>query len=129
MIKGEEIFINGDGETSRDFCYVENVIQINLLAAITSNKEAINQIYNVAVGDRTTLSQLYDQLQLEILSAQPEMHIANPIYRDFRAGDVRHSLADITKSINLLGYKPLYRVPDGLKIAMQWYLSNLGKGQ
>jgi UDP-N-acetylglucosamine 4-epimerase len=125
MIKGDEIFINGDGETSRDFCYIENVVQINLLAATVSNIRAVNQIYNVAVGDQTTLNQLYRQIHLDILAALPKLNLLSPVYCDFRAGDVRHSLADIKKSRRLLGYNPPYSASDGLKIAMQWYLRNL----
>jgi len=123
MIKNEPIFINGDGETSRDFCYIENVRQINLLAATTENPEAANQIYNVAVGDRTTLNELYEQLYFNLLSSYPHLHGVKPVYRDFRAGDVRHSLADITKAATLLGYQPTHRIGDGLKVAMGWYVS------
>jgi UDP-N-acetylglucosamine 4-epimerase len=122
MIKGELVYINGDGETSRDFCYIENVRQINLLAATTKNAEALNQVYNVAVGDRTTLNQLYEQLHLNLLPSYPHLQVSKPVYRDFRAGDVRHSLADIRKSTTLLGYQPTHRINDGLKVAMDWYV-------
>ena len=125
MIKNETIFINGDGETSRDFCFIENVVQFNLLAANAERAEAVNQVYNVAVGDRTTLNQLYEQLQLNLLPFYPPLQEAKPIYRDFRAGDVRHSLADITKSSTLLGYRPTHRIGEGLQIAMQWYVEKL----
>jgi UDP-N-acetylglucosamine 4-epimerase len=123
MIKGEPVYINGDGETSRDFCFIESVRQINLLAATTENPEAVNQVYNVAVGDRTTLNQLYEQLHLNLLPRYPHLQGAKPIYRDFRAGDVRHSLADISKAATLLGYQPTHRTSEGLKAAMDWYVS------
>jgi UDP-N-acetylglucosamine 4-epimerase len=125
MIKGEQVFINGDGETSRDFCFIENVRQMNLLAATSENSEAVNQVYNVAVGDRTTLNQLYDQLQLNLIPSYPHLENVNPVYRDFRVGDVRHSLADISKASSLLNYQPTHNVADGLKIAMEWYVQHI----
>jgi UDP-N-acetylglucosamine/UDP-N-acetylgalactosamine 4-epimerase len=121
LIKGDKVYINGDGETSRDFCYIENTIQINLLAATSDNPDAINQIYNVAVGDRTTLNELYLVLRENLTKLYPELVYAKPIYRDFRVGDVRHSLADITKAKNLLGFVPGYRVDKGLEDSMTWY--------
>ncbi|MGZ0018235.1 NAD-dependent epimerase/dehydratase family protein [Nitrosomonas sp. wSCUT-2] len=125
MIKGEPVFINGDGETSRDFCYIDNTVQANLFAATTENPEAINQIYNVAVGDRTTLNQLYDQLHINLLPSYARLQGVKPVYRDFRAGDVRHSLADISKALSLLGYQPTHRIGEGLKVAMHWYVQHL----
>ena len=125
MIKGEPVYINGDGETSRDFCFIENVRQFNLLAATSENSEATNQVYNVAVGDRTTLNQLYEQLHLNLLPAYPHLQGVRPVYRDFRGGDVRHSLADISKAATLLGYQPTHRIGDGLKVAMEWYVHHL----
>ncbi len=121
MIKGEPVFINGDGETSRDFCYIDNTMQVNLLAATTENPEATNQVYNVAVGDRTTLNQLYEQLHINLLPSYSHLKAVKPVYRDFRAGDVRHSLADIRKAAALLGYQPTHRIAEGLKVAMGWY--------
>ena len=123
LIKNEPVYINGDGETSRDFCYIENVIQINLLAATSENPEAANQVYNVAVGDRTTLNQLYENLRVNLVEQFPHLADAKPIHRDFRSGDVRHSLADISKAKGLLGYAPQYRVGEGLKEAMAWYIN------
>lgn len=123
MIKNEPVYINGDGETSRDFCYVDNAIQANLLAATTAKEEAANQVYNVAVGDRTSLSQLYFHLRDSLVHKFPNLKEANPVNREFRAGDVRHSLADISKSSNLLGYQPTHRIVDGLNEAMEWYIS------
>lgn len=121
MIAGQDIYINGDGKTSRDFCYIANAVQANLLAATVENDEAANQIYNVAVGDRTELIELYAAIR-ELLS-QHYSHIANatPVFRDFRAGDVRHSLADISKANQLLGYQPSHRIKEGLREAMSWY--------
>ncbi|MGH8539445.1 MAG: NAD-dependent epimerase/dehydratase family protein, partial [Stenotrophobium sp.] len=121
LIKGEPVYINGDGETSRDFCFIDNTVQINLLAATTQNPEAVNQVYNVAVGDRTTLNTLF-ALLCDNLAAHRISAGARPVYRDFRAGDVRHSLADITKSSTLLEYQSQFRVKDGLKLAMPWYI-------
>ncbi len=122
MIQGEPIFINGDGETSRDFCYVANVVQANLLAATTQNTEAVNQVYNVAVGDRTTLKELYTQLQSKLLPQYPHLQGTQPVYRDFRAADVRHSLADVSKATTRLGYAPTQRIGQGLGLAMPWYI-------
>ncbi|MBF0272975.1 MAG: Vi polysaccharide biosynthesis UDP-N-acetylglucosaminuronic acid C-4 epimerase TviC [Magnetococcales bacterium] len=125
MIQDKAVHINGDGETSRDFCYIDNVIQVNLLAATTENPEAVNQVYNVAVGDRTTLNALYHHL-LDCLAPRfPHLRGAAPIYRDFRSGDVRHSLADISKAEQRLGYRPTHRIAAGLAEAMEWYISHL----
>jgi UDP-N-acetylglucosamine 4-epimerase len=125
MINNESVYINGDGETSRDFCFIENVCQANLLAATSENAAAHNQVYNVAVGDRTSLNQLYELLQLNLAPIYAHLKEAKPVYRDFRGGDVRHSLADITKARTLIGYQPKYQVGDGLKLAMAWYVTHL----
>src|SRR5690554_3964768 len=124
MIQGEEVFINGDGETSRDFCFIENAVQANLLAA-TADDSARNEVYNVAVGDRTTLNDLYRALQAA-LAENGKPYEKNPVYRDFRAGDVRHSQADITKAARKLGYAPQYRIIDGIAKAMPWYIERVG---
>lgn len=124
LIRGQQVFINGDGETSRDFCFIANVVEANLLAATTEDPNAVNQIYNVAVGDRTTLNDLYAQLHRNLLSHYPNLQGAKPAYRDFRVGDVRHSLADISKAENLLGYAPTYHISQGLELAMPWYIKN-----
>ncbi|MCY1211322.1 UDP-N-acetylglucosamine 4-epimerase [compost metagenome] len=121
MLKSEAIYINGDGETSRDFCFIENAIQANLLAATTKNSHAKNQIYNVALGDRTSLNELYSAIR-EILSLK-ENELIRPVYREFREGDVRHSLADISKAQEKLNYAPTHRVRDGLRIAIPWYMN------
>jgi UDP-N-acetylglucosamine 4-epimerase len=126
MIKGEPVYINGDGETSRDFCFIENVRQMNLLAATSENPEAVNQVYNVAVGDTTTLNQLYEQIKINLLPSHPYLQHIKPVYRDFRGGDVRHSLADITKAFTQLGYEPSHPIAEGIKVAMGWYKQKLG---
>ncbi|MDC5822046.1 NAD-dependent epimerase/dehydratase family protein [Vibrio europaeus] len=125
MLNGEDLFINGDGETSRDFCFVENAIQANLLAAVAQDT-AKNEVYNVAVGDRTTLNKLFSSLQTA-LAENESIYGKEPKYRDFRAGDVRHSLADISKAQQLLGYVPEYRILDGISKAMPWYVDFLVK--
>ncbi|MDB4521880.1 NAD-dependent epimerase/dehydratase family protein [Gammaproteobacteria bacterium] len=124
LIKGEDTFINGDGETSRDFCYIDNCVQANLLAATVSNEAATDQVYNVAFGQRTTLNELYQLIRERVASVHPRCSSREPVYRDFRAGDVRHSLADISKSEQLLGYTPEYSVRAGLDEAAKWYLEN-----
>jgi len=123
MIKDEPVYINGDGETSRDFCYISNVVQANLLAACTPNTEALNQVYNIAVGGRTTLNELYAQLKHNLISSCPDLKDAHAVYRDFRAGDVRHSLASIDKARERLGYEPTQNMGQGLALAMPWYLT------
>ena len=125
LINGEEVFINGDGETSRDFCFIENTVQMNLLAA-TAPKIAKDQVYNVALGDRTTLNQLYESISIA-LSKNGLTVNQEPTYRDFREGDVRHSQADISKAVNLLSYEPVFKILDGIDKAMPWYLAFLGR--
>jgi UDP-N-acetylglucosamine/UDP-N-acetylgalactosamine 4-epimerase len=127
MIKNEPVFINGDGETSRDFCYVENAIQANLLAAATLQESLKAQVYNVAVGERTTLNQLYYHLRNTLATSFSHLKSAQPVHRDFRLGDVRHSLADIRKARESLGYKPSHRVLEGLDEALGWYVSFLSR--
>ncbi|TBV08272.1 NAD-dependent epimerase/dehydratase family protein [Phytopseudomonas dryadis] len=122
MIQGGEVFVNGDGETSRDFCYIDNTVQANLLAA-TASEEARNQVYNVAVGDRTTLNQLFEAIR-SALQANGIIPTTAPSYRDFRAGDVRHSQADVSKAEKLLGYEPVFRITEGIALAMPWYIAN-----
>jgi UDP-N-acetylglucosamine 4-epimerase len=123
MLRRERVQINGDGETSRDFCYIENVVQANLLAATTSNPNAANQIYNIALGERTTLNELFEILKTSLRRRDPSLPEPAPIYCDFRAGDVRHSLADISKAQRLLSYIPTRRVSEGLETAMDWYIA------
>ncbi|WP_010176223.1 NAD-dependent epimerase/dehydratase family protein [Pseudomonas sp. PAMC 25886] len=120
MIKNEEVFINGDGETSRDFCFIENTVQANILAATTSDSSARNQVYNVAVSGRTDLNMLFSALR-ESLAENGITYDKEPVYRDFRAGDVRHSQADIGKIQTLLGYTPKFNIGQGIAKAMPWY--------
>lgn len=123
MIKGEDVFINGDGETSRDFCFIENVVQVNILAA-TAPDTVKNNVFNVALGDRTTLNTLFDALKTSLRHCGVS-YGKEPAYREFRTGDVRHSQADISKAKTLLGYEPSHRIYDGIDQAMPWYVKNL----
>lgn len=125
MIKGEPVIINGDGETSRDFCYVENNIQANLLAAITVNPDAVNQVYNIAVGESTTLNELFKILKDELSIAVGAPQASKVVYKDFRQGDIGHSLADISKARRLLGYEPKYKIREGVHLAIDWYIEKL----
>ena len=125
IIKGEDVFINGDGKTSRDFCYIENTIQMNLLSATTENQEATNQVYNTALNDRTSLNQLYQMIEDRLIDRVAALEKKEPIYRNFRAGDVRHSQADISKSQSLIGYQPSHSIAKGLDEAMDWYVESL----
>jgi UDP-N-acetylglucosamine 4-epimerase len=123
LLDGQPSTINGDGETSRDFCFVENVIQANILAATTENEEALDQIYNVAYGGRTTLNELHALIRDGLAEVYPHLAGIEPAYAPFRQGDVRHSLADIEKAALLLGYRPSYSIRDGLKATLSWYVS------
>lgn len=125
LLRNESVYINGDGETSRDFCYIENAIQANLLAACADDTAA-EQVYNVAVGNRTTLNELFRLIAEQVAVARPETAAAKPVYRDFRAGDVRHSLADIGKANSLLGYQPTHTLQQGLVEAAPWYIGRAG---
>lgn len=127
MIHNEPVWINGDGKTSRDFCYIANAVQANLLAATAEHPDAANQVYNVAVGDRTTLNDLFETIRSTLEPRFPHLKGFKPSYRDFRAGDVRHSQADITKARTLLGYEPSHRIKEGLVEAMDWYVNDLSK--
>ena len=129
LIRNQPLRINGDGETSRDFCFVENVIQANLLAALTGNSEAVNQVYNVALNDRTSLNQLYEMMRSLLMEKFPHLQNHRPQYVGFREGDVRHSQADISKAGKLLGFRPTHRIDAGLKQAMDWYVTHLAPQQ
>jgi len=122
LLQGDAVYINGDGETSRDFCFVANAVQANLLAATTASPEATNQVYNVAVGDRTTLNILFTLLRDNLAGSGVISPNVQPVYRDFRAGDVRHSQADIGKAQRLLGYAPMHRLAKGMAEAVPWYV-------
>jgi UDP-N-acetylglucosamine 4-epimerase len=122
LLKNEPVFINGDGETTRDFCHVANVVQANLLAATTARTEAVNHVYNIALGERTTLNELFHTLRSAL--GDGKVVASRPTYRDFRSGDIRHSLADISKARQLLGFIPTHRLDSGLKLSMDWYRRN-----
>jgi UDP-N-acetylglucosamine/UDP-N-acetylgalactosamine 4-epimerase len=119
MIHGEQVVVNGDGETSRDFCFVENAVQANILASV-AQPEGVNQVYNVAYNARTSLNQLFEYLA-KALGNNGIVYDKAPVYADFRAGDVRHSQADISKAKRLLGYEPMHNIVQGLEVAMPWY--------
>jgi UDP-N-acetylglucosamine/UDP-N-acetylgalactosamine 4-epimerase len=125
MILNQPVLINGDGRTSRDFCYVANAVQANLLAATTKQAGAVNQVYNVALNERTSLNELYALLRDRLAPHHPHLRSARPIHRAFRAGDVRHSQADIRKAKRWLGFRPAHRIDEGLDAALEWYRRNL----
>jgi UDP-N-acetylglucosamine/UDP-N-acetylgalactosamine 4-epimerase len=125
MLNEEQIFINGQGDTSRDFCFIDNAVEANILAALTENPEARGQVYNVALHDQTSLNELFQLIKEAIEKRVGDIIIHQPEYRDYRAGDVRHSLANIDKAKSLLGYEPQYRIHQGLELAMDWYISDL----
>ena len=132
LLTGEDVYINGDGETSRDFTYIDNVIQMNLLAGTTDNTEAFGEAFNVAVGGRNTLNELYDLIkdnlnnQFKIQNSKLKIE-KSPIYRDFRAGDIRHSNANISKAQNFVGYAPTHDIYQGMAEAIEWYIENIGE--
>ena len=119
MIRGEDVIVNGDGETSRDFCFIDNVVQANILASL-AQPEGVNQVYNVAVNARTSLNELFEYLA-QSLGNNGIVYDKQPVYVDFRAGDVRHSQADISKAKKLLGYEPMHTIVQGLEVSMPWY--------
>jgi len=127
MLLGEPIYVNGTGETSRDFCYIRNVVQANFLAAATVDPPAVNEVYNVAVNRRTTLNELFVLLRDRLAVAQPRLAAIQPVYREFRPGDVLHSQADISKAERLLGYRPDYSIEQGLDEALPWYRKQTAK--
>jgi UDP-N-acetylglucosamine 4-epimerase len=128
LLAGREVSIYGDGETSRDFCFVENVVQVNLLAATVTASEALGQVYNVACGERTTLKQLFELIRAQVARFRPDAALAVPAFKPFRAGDIRHSLAEIGKASRLLGYVPTHGVRAGLEVTCPWYATALGRG-
>jgi UDP-N-acetylglucosamine 4-epimerase len=121
LLHDQPVHINGDGRTSRDFCYVANAVQANLLAATTQRRGAVSEVYNVAVGQRTTLNELYGLIRDLLAERHPGLAKARPVYCEFRPGDVRHSQADIAKARRLLGYQPTHRLAEGLRDALAWY--------
>ncbi|ALE52212.1 MAG: Vi polysaccharide biosynthesis UDP-N-acetylglucosaminuronic acid C-4 epimerase TviC [Candidatus Ruthia sp.] len=127
ILNKEDVFINGDGETSRDFCYIDNTVQMNLLAATTDNNKATDQVYNVALNDRISLNKLYQMIEERLIQRIEGLKNKEPIYRDFRAGDVRHSQANIDKAQALLDYQPKYMISEGMDEAMDWYVDSLSQ--
>jgi len=127
LLEGEDVYINGDGETSRDFTYIDNVIQMNLLAGTTDNIEAFGEAFNVAVGGRDTLNELYALINKELGSHINSFEVKEAIYRDFRAGDIRHSNANISKAQRFVGYEPTHDIYQGMEEAIEWYIENIGK--
>jgi len=125
IINKEKIEIYGDGETSRDFCFIENAVQINLLAATCNNLNAMNQNYNVAVNESTSLNTLFKLIQKIIAKKLPLIETNYPIYKDFRIGDIRHSMADINKAKNLLNYQPTHTFLDGIEETIDWYINTI----
>ena len=123
VLNNENVYINGDGETSRDFCYIDNAVQSNILAAMTENNEAIDQVYNVALNDRTSLNELHKMIEDKIIQRVQGLEKKEPIYRDFRPGDVRHSQASVDKAHKLLEYRPKYKISEGLDKAIDWYIN------
>lgn len=122
MVHGDAVEVYGDGETSRDFCYVANAVQANLLAATAESPDVTGEVYNVACGKRTTLNRLLALIRERVAARVPEARAIEPVYRDFRPGDVRHSLADVSKARRRLGYAPTHSVGEGLDVAVDWYL-------
>jgi len=117
--------INGDGETSRDFCYIDNAVQANLLASVSENPDAVNRVYNVAFGEKTTLNRLFEMIKENLIPFKPEVEKGKTEYGPFRKGDVRHSLADISRAKSLLGYDPSCSVADGMRECIGWYVKYL----
>ena len=127
LLKGEDIYINGDGETSRDFTYIDNVIQMNILAGTTDNPKAFGEAFNVAVGGRNTLNELYALISKELDAHIDSFTKKEAIYRDFRAGDIRHSNANISKAKNFVGYAPTHDIYQGMEEAIEWYIESIGE--
>ena len=127
LLAGETVFINGDGQTSRDFCFVENAVRANLLAALSKHSDAPGKSYNVACGQRTTLNELFALLRDLVATRKPEAATAQPVHRAERPGDVRHSLADVSLATRLLGYEPVIQIKQGLEMAANWYFGLAGK--
>ncbi|MEN9481673.1 MAG: hypothetical protein RLZZ298_3068 [Pseudomonadota bacterium] len=123
LLDNKTIFVNGDGKTGRDFCYVENAVQANLLAAVVDQEAAINQVYNVAVNAQTSLNEVFDMIREMLADHYPAVRSVVPVYRAERKGDMKFSRADISKASRLLGYNPLYRVRQGLEKTVAWYVA------
>ena len=125
LLNGEDLYINGDGETSRDFIYIDNVVQANIMAGVTTNAEAFCKAYNTAAGGRETLNNLYSAIVKGLKQELPDLDIKEPIYRDFRAGDIRHSNANIDSAKEFFGYEPTHTLEEGLKESIAWYINDI----
>jgi len=125
MLRGENVYINGDGKTSRDFTYIDNVVQMNIISGMTTNKDAFGQAYNTAVGGRETLHNLFRAIKSGLESNVENLSVPKPIYRDFRTGDIRHSNANINKAKEIIGYKPTHTLDDGLVESIEWYINDI----
>jgi UDP-N-acetylglucosamine 4-epimerase len=125
LLTGKDVYINGDGETSRDFTYIDNVIQMNLLAGTTQDTKAFGEAFNVAVGGRNTLNELYTLINKELKNHIDTFSEKKAIYRDFRAGDIRHSNANISKAQNTIGYAPTHDIYQGMEEAIEWYIETI----
>lgn len=125
LLNGEDVYINGDGETSRDFTFIDNVVQANILAGMTQNEKAFAQAFNTAVGGRETLNNLYNAIITGLKTHLSDFEMREPVYRDFRAGDIRHSNANIDKLKELLRYEPTHTLEDGLKESIVWYINDI----
>ncbi|HVJ23968.1 MAG TPA: NAD-dependent epimerase/dehydratase family protein, partial [Burkholderiales bacterium] len=125
LLRGETAYINGDGSCARDFCHVDNVVQMNLRAALTEDDGALNQAYNVAHGDMTSLTELFETIRDLLAKRQPHLKTVRAVYREARRGDIQLSRADIGKAQRLLGYQPTVRLMDGLESTMDWYVANV----
>ncbi len=125
LLRGQTAYINGDGSISRDFCHVGNVVQANLLAATVEDRAALNQAYNVAHGEQTTLSELFELIRVLLAPRMPHLRTARAVHRAPRRGDLPRSLADISKAAKLLGYRPGFNLKSGLRQTIDWYAENL----
>jgi len=125
LLRKEPVCIHGDGNTSRDFCYVANVVQANLRAALTPPDQAANRVYNIGQGERATLNQLFLLLRDKLAAENPSLRGLEPVYGEARPGDIRHSQADLSEARHRLGYRPHYRLDEGLEEAMDWYKAHL----
>ncbi|HZQ71364.1 MAG TPA: SDR family oxidoreductase [Burkholderiales bacterium] len=129
LVRGQTAYVNGDGKAARDFCYVDNVVQANLLAATTQDPQALNQAYNVAVGEQTSLLELFEMIRALLVPRYPQLRNARPAHREERRGDIKYSKADIGKAKRLLGYRPQFRVIEGLERTIDWYVANLAPAE
>jgi UDP-N-acetylglucosamine/UDP-N-acetylgalactosamine 4-epimerase len=125
MIHNQPAVVHGDGQSSRDFCYVANVVQANLLAALSVKPGVVGQVFNVALNECTTLIELFEMIRCKLLPDHPHLRHYRPHHRDFRLADIRHSRADISRAQTVLGYEPTHTVEQGLTEALGWYKRNL----